>query len=332
MSVKGFKTLALAGVALLGLSLCLPAGAGAAGVQKISLASFKAGSGWYVMAQTMAKMIKGTLPAGSQVDVLPYSGGVGNPMLLAKGKADVALGFPVETGLAIKGEAPYKKANQELKVLVANLDTYWYVFAVRADTPIKSFAELKAKKYPLRLAVMPRGSSGEWDTRKVLGAYGITFDDIVSWGGKVNYVSFPTAVEMMKDGQADAFGQVCTPGHPSWMQLATMAKLRFMPIDKGVAEKFSKDYGFRPAVLPKGTFPGVTSDVPVLGFATLLMTTSKMSDETAYNITKTICTGKQELEMAYKGARAFDPKKAADVPLPLHPGAAKYYREAGVLK
>lgn len=330
MRKMGFKALALAGVAL--LSLSLSAGAGAAQAEKLSLASFKAGSGWYVMAQTMGKLVRGALPPGSQVDVLPYSGGVGNPMLLTKGKADMALAFPVETGLAIKGEAPYKQKSPELKVLVANLDTYWYVFAVRADAPIKSLEEIKAKKYPLRLAVMPKGSSGEWDTRKVLGAYGITFDDIVSWGGKVTYVSFPTAVEMMKDGQADAFGQVCTPGHPSWMQLATMAKLRFMPISREVADKFSKEYGFRPSVLPKGTFPGVDRDVPVLGFATLLLATSKMSDDLAYKITKAICTGKEELVMAYKGAKAFDPKKAAQVPLPLHPGAAKYYREAGVLK
>jgi TRAP transporter TAXI family solute receptor len=215
---------------------------------------------------------------------------------------------------------------------VANLDTYWYVFAVRAGVPIKSFEELKAKKYPLRLAVMPRGSSGEWDTRKVLQAYGITFDDIVAWGGKVTHVSFPTAVGMMKDGQADAFGQVCTPGHPAWTQLATTTKLRFMPINKQVADKFSADYGFNSSVLPKGTFPGVDRDVPVLGFATLLLTTDKMSSDLAYKITKAICTNKEELVRAYKGAKVFDPKRAAAVPLPLHPGAVKYYREAGILK
>mgnify|MGYP003836009281 CR=1 FL=1 len=332
MMVKRFGLFKVAGIVLFGISLMCLAGAGNAQAEKLSFASFKAGSGWYVMAQTMSKLVKADLSAGSQVDVLPYSGGVGNPMLLAKGKADLALGFPVEAGLAIKGEAPYKQKIPQLKVLVANLDTYWYVFAVRASIPVKSFEEIKAKKYPLRLAVMPKGSSGEWDTSKVLAAYGITFKDIESWGGKVSHVSFPTAVEMMKDGQADAFGQVCTPGHPSWMQLATTTKLRFMPVSKQVSDTFSEKYGFNAAVLPKGTFPGVEQDVPVLGFATLLLTTSKMSEVLAYKITKSICTNKEELVRAYKGAKVFDPKKAAAVPLPLHPGAAKYYREAGILK
>lgn len=326
------KLVGIVAVALLCLALGGQAIAADSGPQKLSMATFKSGSGWYIMAQTMAKIMLGTLPQGSTVDVLPYSGGVGNPMLLHKGKANIALGFPVETGQAIKGESPYKAKAPEIRMLVGNLDTYWYLFSVRGNVPITSFEELKAKKFPLRLVLLPKGSSGEWATKTVLKAYGITYEDIESWGGKVTFVSFPTAVEMMKDGQADAFGQVCTPGHPSWMQLATMTKLRFMPISKDVAERFSNKYGFRPSVLPKGTFPGVVADVPVLGFATLLMATSKMPEDMAYNITKSICTGKQELEMAYKGAKAFEPSKAADVPLPLHPGAEKYYREIGVLK
>lgn len=325
---KRWMVLALAGAFL----LCGAVAGAQAAPQKLALASFKTGSGWYVMAQTMAKLMKGSLPAGSQVDVLPFSGGVGNPMLLAQGKADMGLSFPVETGLAIKGEAPYKQKIPNLKLLVGNLDTYWYVFAVRAETPIKSFQDIKAKKFPLRLAVLPKGSSGEWDTRKMLASYGITFKDIVSWGGKVNYVSFPTAVEMMKDGQADAFGQLCTPGHPSWTQLATMTKLRFLPVDKAVGDKFAKDYGFNMSYLPKGSFRGVEAPVPVLGFATCLITTDKMPLDVAYKITKAICSNKQELVTAYKGAKAFDPKKAASVALPLHPGAQKYYREAGTIK
>jgi TRAP transporter TAXI family solute receptor len=331
MRKKGLKHFISAGVALLCLSVGLAAAPGEAKGENLSLASFKAGSGWYIMAQTMAKIIKGSLPPGSQVDVLPYSGGVGNPLLLAKGKADLALGFPVEAGLAVRGESPYKQ-KIPVKALVGNLDVSWYVFAVRGATPIKNLADIKAQKFPLRLAVMPRGSSGEWNTRKLLEAYGVTFADIESWGGKVSYVSFPTAVEMMKDGQADAFGQICTPGHPSWTQLATMTKLRFLPFGQDVVKKFSEKYGFRPAFMPKGTFPGVDQDVPVLGFATLVMTTDKLSDELAYKITKALCTHKQDLMNAYKGCKAFDPQKAADVPLPLHPGAAKYYREVGVIK
>ncbi len=332
MSIKHSKMTVAIGLALGLLAIGAMALAGASGPQKLPLATFKTGSGWYVMGQTMSKLIMSVLPKGSKVDVLPYSGGVGNPMLLDKGKAGIALGFPVETGLAIRGLPPYKKKMSQLRALVGNLDTYWYVFSVRTNIPIKSLADLKKKKYPLRLVVLPKGASGEYDTRKVLEAYGITYDDIRSWGGKVSHVSFPTAVEMMKDGQAQAFAHVSTPGHPAWTRLATMTKLRFLPMDKKVVQDFSAKYGFRESYLPKGVFRGVKSNTLVLGFSTCLITTTKMSTEVAYKITKAICSNKDQLVAAYKGAKVFDPKKAAQVPLPLHPGAKKYYQEMGYIK
>ncbi len=129
----------------------------------------------------------------------------------------------------MRGRRPTRR-DAEIRVLVGNLDTYWYLFSVRDNVPIHSFEELKAKKYPLRLALLPKGSSGEWATKTVLKAYGITYQDIESWGGKVTFVSFPTAVEMMKDGQADGFAHVSTPGHPSWTQLATLTSIRFLAI------------------------------------------------------------------------------------------------------
>ena len=121
------------------------------------------------MAQTMAKLVKSALPPGSQVDALPYSGGVANPMLLDQGKADMALGFPMETGLAIKGEPPYKKKIPDLRLLVGNLDTYWYVFSVREGLPVMSFQDIKAKKYPLRLVVMPSGKQRRVGHQQITG-------------------------------------------------------------------------------------------------------------------------------------------------------------------
>jgi len=302
------------------------------GPQKLAMATFKSGSGWYIMGQAMAKIMLAALPKDSSVDVLPYSGGVGNPLLVHQGKANLALGFPLETSQAIKGVTPYKEKMPELKVLLGNLDTYWYVMAVRAGVEIKSIEEIKAKKFPLSLVVLPKGSSGESITRMVLNAYGITYENIKAWGGKVSYVSFPNAIEMMQNGKADAFGQVCTPGHPSWTQLATTTKIRFLPMSQKVGKSMVAEYGFNLTALPKGSFQGVDKPIPVLGFATCLITSDKMAADVAYKITKAVCTNREELVTTYKGSAVFDPKNAAKVSLPLHAGAKRYYKEAGYLK
>ncbi len=72
--------------------------------------------------------------------------------------------------------------------------------------------------------------------------------------------------------------------------------------------------------------------MPVLGFATCIIATTRMSDDLAYKITKAICLNKKAVVEVYKAAEAFDPKKAWDEPIPLHNGAMKFYKEEGFIK
>lgn len=295
----------------------------------LTMGTFKSGSGWYVLGQAISQAVKAKLPAGSTVDVMPYSGGVGNPMLLQQGKINVGLGFPFLTILAMQGEAPYKKPAKELRMLVGGLDTYWYLFSMAKGTGITSFEQLKQKKFPLNLVMTPRGSTGEWMNSAVLKTYGVTFDDIKKWGGRVTLTSFGNTIKMMKDGQANAFGHVATPGHPAWTELATMVKLNFFSVDREKTKSLAAKYGFTKSFIPKGTFQGLDKDLPALGWASSLITTAKLPDSVAYTITKTVCESKADLVATYKGAKVFDPAKAWDTPVPLHPGALKYYKEKG---
>jgi len=296
---------------------------------ELSIASFKSGSGWYVLAQAMSQVIKKNLPEGSIVDVLPYSGGSGNPPLLHQKKASLALGYPHLTILAMRGKPPYKEPMKELRMLVGHLNIYWNLFAVRKETKISSFDELKEKKFPLRLVMTPKGSTGEWMNNAVLKAYGVSFDDIKSWGGKVTLTSFKNAVQMVKDGHADAWGHIATPGHPSWTELSSTVNLKFFTLSNEVTKKMVAEYGFTPSVIPKGTFRGITSDLPAISWYTCLITSSDLSEDVAYKVTEAICSEKDTLVTAYKGAKTFNPQKAWDTPVPLHSGAEKYYKQMG---
>jgi len=295
----------------------------------LSIASFNSGSGWYVLAQTMSQIIKQNLPKDSIVDVLPYSGGAGNPPLLHQKKATIALGYPYLTVLAMRGEEPYKEPMKELRMLVGHLDTYWNLLAVRKETKISSFDELKEKKFPLRLVMTPKGSTGEWINNAVLNAYGITFKDIESWGGKITLTSFANAVQMVKDGHADAWGHVASPGHPSWTEISSTVDLKFFSLSEAATKKLVDKYGFAPTFIPKGTFRGILNDLPAIGWYTNLITTTDLSEEVAYKITEAICSNKAAIEAAYNGAETFEPKNAWDTPVPLHAGAEKYYKDKG---
>jgi len=297
----------------------------------LKFATFKTGSGWFVLGGIIAEKLKEYLPPGSTVDVLPYSGGAGNPLLLHQGKADIAFGFPAETLAAYNGLEPYNESMKELRVIAVGLDTYWWLIAVRKDLGFTSLDEIINKHYPLRLAVLPKGSSGERLTRIILKAYGVTYEDIEKWGGKVVHVSFSEAISLMKDGRVDAFAQVATPGHPGWTKLAITVPLNFLEINEEVLKKVSKEYGMEIGYVPKDTFKGLDKDLKTLKFSTLILATEKLPNEIAYLLAKVLCEKKDEIASAYKAFEVFDSSKAWKSPIPLHPGAEKYYKEKGYM-
>lgn len=296
----------------------------------LRFATFSAGSGWHIMGETQAEIYRKYIDEITSISVLPYTGGIGNCNLLHQGEADIAHGFGTETQLAMAGEWPYEEEMPGLRALVGHLDTYWYAFAIRADTGITSMEELKEKEFPLRLAVLTPGSSGDWLTQNFLSAHGMSYDDIKEWGGSVSHLSFAAAADAVRDGRAHAFGQLATPGHPTWTELAATADINFIPISDEAMEWFKEEYGYVEGFIPEGEF-GVDEDVPVIGFYTMLLATEDLPEEIAYQITKVTVENKEFLVEGYSAFRDFDPERAWDVPVPLHEGALRYYREMGYI-
>lgn len=312
--------------------LCLIfVGFSSVGAESIRMATFTAGSGWHIQGEAMAEVMRANVSAISMLSVLPYTGGVGNPILLHQKEAEIALGFPTETQLAIAGEWPYEEEMPGLNALVGHLDLYWYVFTVRKDTGITSVQQILDEQFPLRLMVLTPGSSGDWTTRNFLEAHGLSYDMLRDFGGSVQHRSFAAAADAVRDGRADAFAHVCTPGHPTWTELAATTDITFLPISDEAMEFFQERYGYVADEIPVGEFRGIISPVPVIGFYTTLLATVDLSEEIAYQITKAIVENKEYLISGYAAFRDFRPEIAWDVPLPLHEGALRYYREMGYL-
>ena len=101
------------------------------------------------------------------------------------------------------------------------------IFLVREENPIASIEEIKEKKIPIRLLTAPRASSPSVAAERMLAEYGITLEDIRSWGGKVSYVSYAEASSLIKDGHADAW---CGPMSPAVVELTVSRKMKMLPI------------------------------------------------------------------------------------------------------
>ena len=297
--------------------------------QRLRFFTSGVGTAWYTMGGAMGDVIKSGLPPGSEIEVAPISGSVANIPLIVKGDADIAYTFSIVSQWAWNGIGPYEgKPIKEFRILLGNFDTYWISLAVRAETGITSIEQIKERKYPLKLCTGDRATIPYHTTKHILAEYGMSFETIEGWGGKIIMTTWPHIVDLIKDRNADGVLWVNTPGHPTWTELAISRDLYFLPLEKTPLQNLSNKYGYSSTILPKGSFKGVSKDVPSLGFGTILIAKSDKPDDLAYAITKAICGGVDKLKAAHKMFEAFDPKNSwKGLETYLHPGSEKFFRD-----
>ncbi|OIQ50525.1 hypothetical protein BerOc1_02463 [Pseudodesulfovibrio hydrargyri] len=305
---------------------------------KVRFASMSVGGSWYIYAVTCTEAMKKVMPH-LVVDVFPYQGGIGNPILVGSGKAEMGLSFSVASNWAYNGIVTYKgKPRKNLRALLGGLSSPYRIgVVVNEKLGVNSLEELLAKKGPIRLVTVQRGGLGEIMTSLILESYGVSYDDIKAWGGSVSHIDLGSAISQMKDGQADLFIHNMSYKMPNITEMCLRGGLQFLPIGDKQANYLAEKYGIMPKVyFEKGEFNGITEQVRSIGYPTSVIASSEMSDDMAYNIVKAICENKSMLVAAHASLAAFDPANAwkpeINGGIPLHPGAERYFKEKGYIQ
>ncbi|WP_191061592.1 TAXI family TRAP transporter solute-binding subunit, partial [Geminicoccus harenae] len=189
------------------------------------------------------------------------------------------------------------------------------------ESGIASIADLKGKA----LSVGAPKSGTELNARAVLAAAGMSYDDL----GKIEYLPFAESVELMKNRQLDATLQSAGLGVASIRDLATSVPITVVPIEAALIEQIGQP--FYAATVPAGTYDGQDSDVPTAAVPNYLVTHSDVPDETAYQMTAQLFGHLDQLASAHAAAKAIRLEDALNgMPLPLHPGAERFYDEKGM--
>jgi uncharacterized protein len=321
----------------LALILALGVLVGAAAAQQpvtLAFATLDTGSAWYVYGATMAELLRQALPAGSNVDVKPFAGGVGNAKLVAKNETPLALSFTVTNRWAFEGKEAYDTRLENIRALVGGLDTYYLVAIAQKKLGINSLREIKDKKVPVRIFTQPVGALGEFGGRQLLRAYSLSYADIKGWGGATTHVGYNVIVDAFKDGRADVLLAVVTPKHPSVSEIATFTDVKFLALEPEMV-KGLEPLGYTPATMPANTFKNQPEPVHTVGFPTVVITNKDLPEPIAYTVTRTLIENKDALVRGHAGLAAFDPPTAwrpEKVGIALHPGAERAYREKGWMK
>ena len=313
------KRIAWIALGLVGLFLLCPAGVGAKKYD-LKIMTGPMGGAWYPLGGAIADAIQKQIPEVT-FSVMP-GGGIGNVEALEAGKCDIGFANSCSAVDGLFGRPPFKKKMENMRQL-ANLYPQYFQMAVAEASGIKSVADMKGKV----LACDRKGLTGEQLSELVLKVYGLTYKDLA----KVNHVSYSDGVSLMKDGHAQGFFLITTIPSSSIIDLAADRKIRLLslPEDK-IKDLQNINSGFLKRVIPKGTYPGVDYDVNGVGAFTHLIISAKLPDDLVYRITKVIAGNTSRFADVVKDMKGVTPKDLAfDVGIPYHPGALKYYREAG---
>jgi len=313
------------------------AGVGLASAQQpvtLAFATLSQGTAWFIYGATMAELLRKALPPGSNVDVKPFSGGVGNAKLVARNETPIGLSFTVSNRWAYEGKEAYEAKLDNLRGLVGGLDTYYLVAIAQKKLGVSSLREIKDKKLPVKLYTLPVGTNGEFGARQLLREYGVSYADLKSWGGATTHVGYNVIVDAIRDGRGDLLMAVITPKHPSITEIMTFADVKFLQLEPERVQGLTA-LGYAPATMPVDMFKNQPEPINAVGFPTVLITNASLPEPVAYMITKTIVENKEALVRGHAGLVEFEPKDAwrsEKVGLPLHPGAERYYREKGWMK
>jgi TRAP transporter TAXI family solute receptor len=278
---------------------------------------------YYPLGVAIGKIFGDKIP-NVKTQVQATKASVENLILLQQGGGEIAftLGDSLKAAWDGDEEAGFKKKLDKLRTIGAIYPNYIQIVAT-ADSGVKTLADLKGKS----LSVGAPKSGTELNSRAILAAAGMSYKDI----GKVEYLPFAESVDLMKNRQLAATLQSAGLGVASLKDLSTSTDITVVAVPKEAVEKIGPP--FVPVIIPAGTYTGQDKDVPTAAVVNYLVTSSDVSDDIAYQMTRLIFESLPELANAHVAGKEI---KLANAPLgspvPLHPGAIRYYKEKGLIK
>ena len=316
--MKKITKLSLGAVAMTAALAAPPAMA-----QQVTFMTGPQGGVWVPLGGALKGMWEKAIP-GLNITITPGAG-IANVRGINEKKAQIGMSNSSSAVDGLMGTPPFKEKTTGVCQL-ANLYPQYLQVVAQKDAGVNSFKDIKGK----RLVTQPKGNTAEALTATALKLNGLTYDDLKSASFQAGYTD---AVSMMKDGHVDVFTLGTAAPSSAVMDLANAREVVLVPVDdetmKGMREI---NPAYNKLMIKAGTYPGQTTDVPAIGYFTHVIVACDLPDDLVYTMVKTMVDNMADMVAVNKSMEGLTPQiMASEMGVPLHPGAAKYYKEVGAM-
>lgn len=304
----------------------------------LSIAAMPPGTSWYVFAATLSKLLEERLPGERNVEVIARGGGIGNPILVERGEASVAISQAATAVWAYQGTGAVYQGRrcENIRAIAGGLNSVWMTAllseAYIARTGNDTLEKALTSKRPARVVMKPAGSVVPVVADMLFESLGITRRDLIARGGDVIQVATNQIPTLLRDGRADLYIESSIRGHPTVTEVTTTVPMRFIDLPDAVLDRL-RGPGVKAVPMPQW-FKGQDGPTNAVDMGTVLIVHKDMPEDLAYLITKILCEQKDEMVRAHKAWADFKPEeggKLDNTGIPLHPGAQRYFAEKGWL-
>lgn len=291
----------------------------AAEAQTLKMMTGPQGGVWVPLSGALKNIWEQNIP-GLSIQTLPGAG-VANVRGIDEGKAELGIGNSITTVDGIAGREPFPRKVTKVCNL-GNLYPQFFQVVSLADANINRIEDLRGKS----IAIQPRGNTAEVVTRHILQAAGMSYSDV-----RANFqASYTDAVGLLKDGHAVTFTLGTTIPASSVMDLASARSIHFVDLTPYAAAMKKINAGYNLGPIPANTYPQQPKPVPQIIYSAHLMASCALLEEQVYRMVQLMFANLSALTPINKAIEGLTPAKAAeDIGVPMHPGAARFYREQG---
>jgi uncharacterized protein len=283
---------------------------------RLRVTSGTPGGGFHPLGEALGRAWRAA--PGLEVEVHESAGSVSNVEALQRGEADVGFAFADVAYTAFAGGVTGRAQPFDRLRAIAVLQLNPLHLIVGARSGIGGVRDLRGR----RVGVGRPGSGTALTASLVMTAFGVDAGLV-----RIEPIGYNEAAARIGQGTLDALFVVGSDPLES-VDAAARAGATLIPIHGSIIDGLRHQYPFlRRAVIPGGTYPGQPAPVPTIGVDNVLVCSSRLDEALVYDLTKRLFDALPSLATAHASLRLMDLEQAPSAPIPLHDGAARFYRE-----